>query len=205
MTGVQKPRSWSDWCCFLFQNLSQTQLLRQTLNKVTDKKSLNIQPVASSNLVCYQYFFYTHAFNCNHIFIPPQLHCQTIKYFIFSWLQEPLGVQLDQPGSLTLAMCQLLNEIQDTKKSVVTPRELFTQVCKKWAHLQAFPYDALKMYFSLLRIFLCLSSLLQGGQVQRVSATGQPGAAALSAGWDESWGNQSMLFSAKQFSLYIYR
>lgn len=40
-------------------------------------------------------------------------------------------MQLDQPGSLTLVMCQLLNEIQESKRSVVTPRELFTQVCKK--------------------------------------------------------------------------
>lgn len=40
-------------------------------------------------------------------------------------------VQLDQPGPLTLALCQLLNEIQESKKAVVTPRELFAQVCKK--------------------------------------------------------------------------
>ncbi|XP_035535706.1 ubiquitin carboxyl-terminal hydrolase 16 [Morone saxatilis] len=91
--------------CFfnaVIQNLSQTQLLRQTLNKVTEEKmSLNIEPVASSDL-------------------------------------EPIGVQLDQPGSLTLAMCQLLNEIQESKKSVVTPRELFTQVCKKAARFKGF-------------------------------------------------------------------
>uniref|UniRef100_A0A8C4IEP1 Ubiquitin carboxyl-terminal hydrolase 16 n=1 Tax=Dicentrarchus labrax TaxID=13489 RepID=A0A8C4IEP1_DICLA len=91
--------------CFfnaVIQNLSQTQLLRQTLNKVTEEKtSLNIKPVASSDL-------------------------------------EPIGVQLDQPGSLTLAMCQLLNEIQESKKSVVTPRELFTQVCKKAARFKGF-------------------------------------------------------------------
>ncbi|KAM3616885.1 uncharacterized protein V6R79_025436 [Siganus canaliculatus] len=91
--------------CFfnaVIQNLSQTQLLRQTLNKVTEEKmSLNITPTASSTL-------------------------------------EPLGVQLDQPGSLTLAMCQLLNEIQESKKGVVTPRELFTQVCKKAARFKGF-------------------------------------------------------------------
>uniref|UniRef100_A0A3Q3VPL2 Ubiquitin carboxyl-terminal hydrolase n=1 Tax=Mola mola TaxID=94237 RepID=A0A3Q3VPL2_MOLML len=82
--------------CFfnaVIQNLSQTHLLRQTLKKVTEKTSLNITPVASSDL-------------------------------------EPLEMQLDQPGSLTLVMCQLLNEIQESKRSVVTPRELFTQVCK---------------------------------------------------------------------------
>ncbi|XP_076833235.1 ubiquitin carboxyl-terminal hydrolase 16 isoform X2 [Brachyhypopomus gauderio] len=51
---------------------------------------------------------------------------------------EPLQVQLPRPGALTLAMCQLLNEIQETKKSVVTPRELFTQVCKKAARFKGF-------------------------------------------------------------------
>ncbi|XP_037402751.1 ubiquitin carboxyl-terminal hydrolase 16 isoform X1 [Pygocentrus nattereri] len=51
---------------------------------------------------------------------------------------DPLEVQLPKPGSLTLAMCQLLNEIQQTQKSVVTPRELFTQVCKKAARFKGF-------------------------------------------------------------------
>uniref|UniRef100_A0A4W6E0X3 Ubiquitin carboxyl-terminal hydrolase n=1 Tax=Lates calcarifer TaxID=8187 RepID=A0A4W6E0X3_LATCA len=85
--------------CFfnaVIQNLSQTQLLRQTLNKVTgEKMSVDINPGTSSDLV-------------------------------------------NQPGSLTLAMCQLLNEIQESKKGVVTPRELFTQVCKKAARFKGF-------------------------------------------------------------------
>ncbi|XP_048121050.1 ubiquitin carboxyl-terminal hydrolase 16 [Alosa alosa] len=51
---------------------------------------------------------------------------------------DPIKVQLDQPGSLTLSMWQLLNEIQETKKGVVTPRELFTQVCKKAARFKGF-------------------------------------------------------------------
>ncbi|XP_030633343.1 ubiquitin carboxyl-terminal hydrolase 16 [Chanos chanos] len=51
---------------------------------------------------------------------------------------EPIEIQVDRPGSLTLAMCQLLNEIQETKKGVVTPRELFTQVCKKAARFKGF-------------------------------------------------------------------
>lgn len=84
--------------CFfnaVVQNLSQTQLLKQMLNKVAEEKiSLSILCAVSSDL-------------------------------------EPLPVQLEQPGSLTLAMCQLLNEIQESKREVVTPRELFTQVCKK--------------------------------------------------------------------------
>ncbi|KAM6987820.1 ubiquitin carboxyl-terminal hydrolase 16 isoform 2-T2 [Tautogolabrus adspersus] len=91
--------------CFfnaVIQNLSQTYLLRQTLNTVTEEKmTLDIKPVASPEL-------------------------------------EPVTVQLDQSGSLTLAMCQLLNEIQQSKKGVVTPRELFTQVCKKAARFKGF-------------------------------------------------------------------
>uniref|UniRef100_A0A8D0L7L3 Ubiquitin carboxyl-terminal hydrolase 16 n=1 Tax=Sphenodon punctatus TaxID=8508 RepID=A0A8D0L7L3_SPHPU len=46
-------------------------------------------------------------------------------------IMEPLEIKLDQPGPLTLAMCQFLTEIQETKKGTVTPKELFSQVCKK--------------------------------------------------------------------------
>ncbi|XP_030601030.1 ubiquitin carboxyl-terminal hydrolase 16 [Archocentrus centrarchus] len=89
--------------CFfnsVIQNLSQTQLLRQTLNKVTEEKSLTIKP-GSVDL-------------------------------------KPIEVQLAHPGSLTLAMHHLLGEIQESKKSVVTPRELFTQICKKAARFKGF-------------------------------------------------------------------
>ncbi|XP_016355494.1 ubiquitin carboxyl-terminal hydrolase 16-like isoform X2 [Sinocyclocheilus anshuiensis] len=51
---------------------------------------------------------------------------------------EPLQIQLERPGLLTLAMCQFLNEIQETKKGVVTPKELFTQVCKKAPRFKGF-------------------------------------------------------------------
>uniref|UniRef100_A0A8C9FGQ1 ubiquitinyl hydrolase 1 n=1 Tax=Pavo cristatus TaxID=9049 RepID=A0A8C9FGQ1_PAVCR len=44
---------------------------------------------------------------------------------------EPQLVKLDQPGPLTLAMHQFLTEMQETKRGVVTPKELFAQVCKK--------------------------------------------------------------------------
>nr|XP_009931647.1 PREDICTED: ubiquitin carboxyl-terminal hydrolase 16 isoform X1 [Opisthocomus hoazin] len=44
---------------------------------------------------------------------------------------EPQLIKLDQPGALTLAMYQFLTEMQETKKGVVTPKELFAQVCKK--------------------------------------------------------------------------
>ncbi|XP_027536700.1 ubiquitin carboxyl-terminal hydrolase 16 isoform X1 [Neopelma chrysocephalum] len=44
---------------------------------------------------------------------------------------EPQLIKLDQPCPLTLAMHQFLTEMQETKKGVVTPKELFAQVCKK--------------------------------------------------------------------------
>ncbi|KAG5837476.1 hypothetical protein ANANG_G00239670 [Anguilla anguilla] len=91
--------------CFfnaVIQNLSQTQLLRQILNDVTDEKtSLTVTPDSSTEL-------------------------------------EPILIPLERPGSLTVAMYQLLSEIQETKKGVVTPRELFTQVCKKAARFKGF-------------------------------------------------------------------
>ncbi|VFV43869.1 ubiquitin carboxyl-terminal [Lynx pardinus] len=46
-------------------------------------------------------------------------------------LTEPLEINLEPPGPLTLAMSQFLNEMQETKKGIVTPKELFSQVCKK--------------------------------------------------------------------------
>uniref|UniRef100_A0A4W5M3W9 Ubiquitin carboxyl-terminal hydrolase n=1 Tax=Hucho hucho TaxID=62062 RepID=A0A4W5M3W9_9TELE len=92
--------------CFfnsVVQTLSQTQMLRQVINKVTaeEKTSVTVTPGVSSDL-------------------------------------EPILVQLGPPGSLTVAMCQTLNEIQETKKGVVTPRELFSQVCKKAARFKGF-------------------------------------------------------------------
>ncbi|KAK6296351.1 hypothetical protein J4Q44_G00324930 [Coregonus suidteri] len=92
--------------CFfnsVVQTLSQTQMLREVINKVTaeEKTSVTITPGVSSDL-------------------------------------EPIRVQLGPPGSLTMAMCQTLNEIQETKKGVVTPRELFSQVCKKAVRFKGF-------------------------------------------------------------------
>ncbi|TSK67195.1 Ubiquitin carboxyl-terminal hydrolase 16 [Bagarius yarrelli] len=49
---------------------------------------------------------------------------------------EPLRVQLPRPGALTLAMCQLLNEVQVTKKDRVTPEELFKQVATRFKGFQ---------------------------------------------------------------------
>ncbi|XP_065500909.1 ubiquitin carboxyl-terminal hydrolase 16 isoform X2 [Caloenas nicobarica] len=55
----------------------------------------------------------------------------TVKIESPELFMEPQLIKLDQPGPLTLAMYQFLTEIQETKKGVVTPKELFAQVCKK--------------------------------------------------------------------------
>lgn len=45
---------------------------------------------------------------------------------------EPLTIKVEQlPGSLTSSMCQFLTDIVETKNGTVTPKELFSQVCKK--------------------------------------------------------------------------
>ncbi|XP_016128381.1 ubiquitin carboxyl-terminal hydrolase 16 [Sinocyclocheilus grahami] len=69
--------------------------------------------------------------------ITDEKSCFTVTPAVSSEL-EPLQIQLERPGSLTLAMCQFLNEIQATKKGVVTPKELFTQVCKKAPRFKGF-------------------------------------------------------------------
>ncbi|XP_055053288.2 ubiquitin carboxyl-terminal hydrolase 16 isoform X1 [Misgurnus anguillicaudatus] len=77
---------------------------------------------------------------------------------------EPLQIQLEKPGSLTLAMCQLLNEIQDTKKGVVTPKELFAQVCKKASRFKGFQQQDSQ---ELLRYLL---DGMRAEEVKRVSS-----------------------------------
>lgn len=46
-------------------------------------------------------------------------------------LTEPLEIHLEPPGPLTMAMSQFLAEMQEARKGVVTPKELFAQVCRK--------------------------------------------------------------------------
>lgn len=46
-------------------------------------------------------------------------------------LTEPLEIHLEPPGPLTMAMSQFLTEMQEARKGVVTPKELFAQVCRK--------------------------------------------------------------------------
>ncbi|NWI99294.1 UBP16 hydrolase, partial [Crypturellus undulatus] len=55
----------------------------------------------------------------------------TIKIEPPEFSMEPQLIKLDQPGPLTLATYQFLTEMQETKKGIVTPKELFAQVCKK--------------------------------------------------------------------------
>uniref|UniRef100_A0A8C1CZB4 Ubiquitin carboxyl-terminal hydrolase 16 n=2 Tax=Cyprinus carpio TaxID=7962 RepID=A0A8C1CZB4_CYPCA len=69
--------------------------------------------------------------------ITDEKSCFTVTPALSSEL-EPLQIQLERPGSLTLAMCQLLNEVQGTKKNVVNPKDLFTQVCKKAPRFKGF-------------------------------------------------------------------
>ncbi|KAM8853403.1 ubiquitin carboxyl-terminal hydrolase 16 isoform 1-T1 [Synchiropus picturatus] len=51
---------------------------------------------------------------------------------------ESIVALLDDPGPLTMAMCKLLNEIQESSRSTVLPQELFSQVCKKAARFKGF-------------------------------------------------------------------
>ncbi|KAM4044889.1 ubiquitin carboxyl-terminal hydrolase 16 isoform 2-T2 [Anomaloglossus baeobatrachus] len=69
-----------------------------------------------------------------------------------------------QPGPLTLAMWQFLTEMQETKKGVVTPKELFSQVCKKAVRFRGYQQQDSQ---ELLRYLL---DGMRGEEIQRVSA-----------------------------------
>ncbi|XP_040279103.1 ubiquitin carboxyl-terminal hydrolase 16 isoform X1 [Bufo bufo] len=68
-----------------------------------------------------------------------------------------------QPGPLTLAMWQFLTEMQETKKGVVTPKELFSQVCKKALRFRGYQQQDSQ---ELLRYLL---DGIRGEEIQRVS------------------------------------
>ncbi|NWH60390.1 UBP16 hydrolase, partial [Geococcyx californianus] len=55
----------------------------------------------------------------------------TVKIESPELFMEPQLIKLDHPGPLTLAVYQFLTEMQETNKRIVTPKELFAQVCKK--------------------------------------------------------------------------
>ncbi|CAN2387596.1 Specifically deubiquitinates 'Lys-120' of histone H2A (H2AK119Ub) [Pristimantis euphronides] len=68
-----------------------------------------------------------------------------------------------QPGPLTLAMWQFLTEMQEAKKGVVTPKELFSQVCKKAVRFKGYQQQDSQ---ELLRYLL---DGMRGEEIQRVS------------------------------------
>ncbi|XP_018104354.1 ubiquitin carboxyl-terminal hydrolase 16-like isoform X1 [Xenopus laevis] len=75
-----------------------------------------------------------------------------------------LEVNLEQqPGPLTLAMWQFLTEMQETKKGVVTPKELFSQVCKKAIRFKGYQQQDSQ---ELLRYLL---DGMRGEEIQRVT------------------------------------
>ncbi|XP_018410870.1 PREDICTED: ubiquitin carboxyl-terminal hydrolase 16 isoform X2 [Nanorana parkeri] len=77
----------------------------------------------------------------------------------------PREVTLEQqPGPLTLAMWQFLTEMQETKKGVVTPKELFSQVCKKAVRFRGYQQQDSQ---ELLRYLL---DGMRGEEIQRVSS-----------------------------------
>ncbi|XP_073440691.1 ubiquitin carboxyl-terminal hydrolase 16 isoform X2 [Dendrobates tinctorius] len=82
-------------------------------------------------------------------------------------LEQQLGpreVTLEQqPGPLTLAMWQFLTEME-TKKGVVTPKELLSQVCKKAVRFRGYQQQD---SHELLRYLL---DGMRGEEIQRVSA-----------------------------------
>ncbi|KAM6446526.1 ubiquitin carboxyl-terminal hydrolase 16 isoform 1-T2 [Liasis olivaceus] len=79
-------------------------------------------------------------------------------------ITEPLEVMLDPPRPLTLAMCQFLAEMQETKKGTVTPRELFSQVCKKATRFKGYQQQDSQ---ELLRYLL---DGMRTEEIQRTSA-----------------------------------
>lgn len=76
---------------------------------------------------------------------------------------EPLVINLEQPGPLTLAMCQFLSDMQETKKGTVTPKELFAQVCKKAIRFKGYQQQDSQ---ELLRYLL---DGMRAEEIQRVS------------------------------------
>ncbi|XP_067155538.1 ubiquitin carboxyl-terminal hydrolase 16 isoform X2 [Apteryx mantelli] len=88
----------------------------------------------------------------------------TVKIQSPEFSMEPQLIKLDQPGPLTLAMYQFLTEMQETKKGIVTPKELFAQVCKKAIRFKGYQQQDSQ---ELLRYLL---DGMRAEEIQRVSA-----------------------------------
>uniref|UniRef100_A0A803XYB3 Ubiquitin carboxyl-terminal hydrolase n=1 Tax=Meleagris gallopavo TaxID=9103 RepID=A0A803XYB3_MELGA len=87
----------------------------------------------------------------------------TVKIESPELFMEPQLVKLDQPGPLTLAMHQFLTEMQETKRGVVTPKELFAQVCKKAIRFKGYQQQDSQ---ELLRYLL---DGMRAEEIQRIS------------------------------------
>uniref|UniRef100_A0A7M4F4E8 Ubiquitin carboxyl-terminal hydrolase 16 n=1 Tax=Crocodylus porosus TaxID=8502 RepID=A0A7M4F4E8_CROPO len=87
----------------------------------------------------------------------------TVKIEPSHFSTEPLVIQLEEPGPLTLAMCQFLTEMQETKKGTVAPKELFAQVCKKAIRFKGYQQQDSQ---ELLRYLL---DGMRAEEIQRVS------------------------------------
>uniref|UniRef100_A0A8C4P7A4 Ubiquitin carboxyl-terminal hydrolase n=2 Tax=Dromaius novaehollandiae TaxID=8790 RepID=A0A8C4P7A4_DRONO len=88
----------------------------------------------------------------------------TLKIEPPEFSMEPQLIKLDQPGPLTLAMYHFLTEMQETKKGIVTPKELFAQVCKKAIRFKGYQQQDSQ---ELLRYLL---DGMRAEEIQRVSA-----------------------------------
>ncbi|XP_030060144.1 ubiquitin carboxyl-terminal hydrolase 16 isoform X2 [Microcaecilia unicolor] len=84
---------------------------------------------------------------------------------LYLCLTEPLLVTLEQtPGPLTAAMCQFFTEMQETKGATVTPKELFSQICKKAVRFKGYQQQDSQ---ELLRYLL---DGMRAEEIQRLSA-----------------------------------
>ncbi|XP_065597873.1 ubiquitin carboxyl-terminal hydrolase 16 isoform X1 [Cyrtonyx montezumae] len=87
----------------------------------------------------------------------------TVKIESPELFMEPQMVKLEQPGPLTLAMHQFLTEMQETRRGVVTPKELFAQVCKKAIRFKGYQQQDSQ---ELLRYLL---DGMRAEEIQRIS------------------------------------
>uniref|UniRef100_A0A2D4FMZ8 Ubiquitin carboxyl-terminal hydrolase n=1 Tax=Micrurus corallinus TaxID=54390 RepID=A0A2D4FMZ8_MICCO len=102
-------------------------------------------------------------------------------------ITEPLVVMLDHPRPLTLAMCQFLADMQETKKTSVTPKELFSQICKKATRFKGYQQQDSQ---ELLRY------LLDGMRTEEIQRTS---AAILKALNNSDKGNEELKKEVKEY------
>ncbi|XP_069616918.1 ubiquitin carboxyl-terminal hydrolase 16 [Ranitomeya imitator] len=139
--------------CFfnaVLQNLSQTPALRELLNEVK-LPGRTVTVHVPDTRPAYQEVMLEQQPAPREVMLEQQL--------------GPRKVTLEQqPGPLTLAMWQFLNEMKETKKGVVTPKELFSHICKKAVRFRGYQQQDSQ---ELLRYLL---DGMRGEEIQRVSA-----------------------------------